>query len=70
MNILIPMITSAASLLGLQMDGMDMAVAQKWSNAKIIKYHDVGLHKSRELVVFGDYEGKADVTDSITVEFT
>jgi hypothetical protein len=70
MNILIPLIASAVSLLGLQMDGMDMAVAQKWSNAKVIKYHAVGLHKTREMVVFGDYEGKADVTDSITVEFT
>jgi hypothetical protein len=70
MNTLIPLITSAVSLLGLQMDGMDMAVAQKWTNAKVIKYHAVGVHKSRELVVFGDYEGKADVTDSITVEFT
>jgi hypothetical protein len=70
MNILIPMITSAAGLLGLQMDGMDMAVAQKWSNAKVIKYHAVGLLKSREGLVFGDYEGKADVTDTITVEFT
>jgi len=70
MNTLIPLITSAASLLGLQMDGMDMAVAQKWANAKVIKYHAVGLHKTREMVVFGDYEGKADVTDTITVEFT
>jgi hypothetical protein len=70
MNILIPLVTSAVSLLALQMDGMDMAVAEKWSNAKVIKYHAVGLHKSRELVVFGDYEGKADVTDTITVEFT
>jgi hypothetical protein len=70
MDTLIPLITSAMSLLGLQMNGMDMAVGQKWSNAKVIKYHAVGLHKSRELVVFGDYEGKADVTDTMTVEFT
>lgn len=70
MNTLIPLITSAVSLLGMQMDGMDMAVAQKWSNAKVIKYHAVATHKGRELVVFGDYEGKADVTDTITVEFT
>ena len=69
-NTLIPLIASAANLLGLQMNGMDMAVAQKWSNAKIIRYHAVGQHKGRELVVFGDYEGKADVTDSITVEYT
>ena len=70
MNTLIPLVASAVGLLGLQINGMDMAVAEKWSNAKVIKYHVVGLHKSRELVVFGDYEGKADVTDTITVEYT
>jgi hypothetical protein len=48
---------------------MDMAVAQKWSSAKVVKYRVEGLHKARVPVVFGDYEGKADVTDRITVEF-
>jgi hypothetical protein len=57
-------------LLGLQMNGVDMAVIQKWTDAKVIKYHAVAVHKGRESVVFGDYEGKADVTDSVTVEFT
>jgi hypothetical protein len=50
--------------------GMDMAVIEKWTHAKIIKYHAVGVHKGRESVVFGDYEGKADVLDTVTVEFT
>jgi hypothetical protein len=57
-------------LLGLQMGGMDMAVIQKWTDAKVIKYHAVAAHKGRESVVFGDYEGKADVADTVTVEFT
>lgn len=57
-------------LLGLQMGGMDMAVIQKWTDAKVIKYHAVAVHKGRESIVFGDYEGKADVADSVTVEFT
>lgn len=67
---LIPLAASAASLLGLQMNGMDMAVVQKWTNAKVIKYHAVALHQGREQVVFGDYEGKADVVDTVTVEFS
>ena len=29
-----------------------------------------GVHNGREAVVYGDYEGKADVFDRITVEFT
>src|SRR5882672_4163066 len=69
MNTLIPLAASAASLLGLQMCGVDMAVIQKWTNAKVIKYHAVAVHKGREQVVFGDYEGKADVADTLTVEF-
>jgi hypothetical protein len=48
---------------------MDMAVAQKWSSAKLVKYRAEGVHKARAAVVFGDYEGKADVLDRVTVEF-
>lgn len=70
MTLLFPLIASAAGLSGLQMGGMDMAIIEKWTNAKIIKYHAVGMHKGRESVVFGDYEGKADVVDTVTVEFT
>jgi hypothetical protein len=70
MNTLIPLVASAASLLGLQVGGMDMAAIEKWTNAKVIRYHAVAVHKAREQVVFGDYEGKADVADTVTVEFT
>jgi hypothetical protein len=49
---------------------MDMVVAQKWASAKVVKYRVEGVHSGRESVVFGDYEGKADVIDRITVEFT
>jgi hypothetical protein len=58
------------TLLALQFGGMDMAVAEKWGSAKIVKYHVEGVHNARTAVVFGDYEGKADVLDRITVEFT
>lgn len=48
---------------------MDMAVMQKWATAKKVKYRAEGVHKGRAPVVFGDYEGKADVLDRVTVEF-
>jgi len=50
--------------------GIDMAVAQKWAAAKVIQFHVEGVHKGRTAVVHGDYEGKADVVDRITVDFT
>ena len=63
-----------ASLLALQSaaqtGGMDMAVMQKWSSAKVVKYRVEGVHSARAPVVKGDYEGKADVTDRLTLEFT
>ena len=49
---------------------MDMEVAQKWAAAKVVKYRVEGLHKARAGVVFGDHEGKADVIDRMTVEFS
>jgi hypothetical protein len=57
------------TLLALQA-GMDMSVIEKWSTAKLIKYHVAGVHNARVTVVHGDYEGKADVIDRIVVEFT
>lgn len=53
-----------------QTGGMDMAVMQKWSSAKVVKYRVEGVHSARAPVVKGDYEGKADVIDRLTVEFT
>ena len=47
--------------------GMDMAVAEKWGKAKVVKYRAEGVYKARSMVVFGDYEGKADITDTLTV---
>ncbi len=67
---LLSSIASLVSLLALQAGGMDMAVAQKWAAAKVVKYRVEGVHNGREAVVYGDYEGKADVIDRITVEFT
>jgi len=48
----------------------DMATAQKWASAKVVKYRVEGVHKARVPVVHGDFEGKADVVDRIVVEFT
>lgn len=60
----------AAGLLYAQIPGMDMAVMQKWSNAKVIRFTVVGVHNARTLVVSGDHEGKGDVADKIVVEYT
>jgi hypothetical protein len=70
MNNLLPIVATLVSLLALQGGGMDMAVAEKWASARVVKYRVEGMHNAREAVVFGDYEGKADVIDRITVEFT
>src|SRR5450756_2401329 len=78
MRKLLSIVAALVSLLALQsgaMDmavaqNMDMAVAQKWASAKVVKYRVEGVHNGREAVVYGDYEGKADVIDRITVEFS
>jgi hypothetical protein len=69
MNFL-PLVGSVVGVLGLQVGGMDMAVIEKWSSARTVKYRAQGVHNARVAVVYGDYEGKADVIDRITVEFT
>lgn len=63
-------VVALVGLLGLQAGFMHLALAQKWSAAKVVSYRVEGVHNGREAVVFGDYEGKADVIDRITVEFT
>jgi hypothetical protein len=69
MNLLFSLVASLFSVFTMQA-GMDMAVAQKWQAAKVVKYHAEGVHNGRTMVVFGDYEGKADVLDKVTVDFT
>jgi hypothetical protein len=69
MNKLLPIAAVLAALLPLGAGAQDMAVAQKWAGAKVVKYRVEGVHKGRVPVVLGDYEGKADVTDRVTVEF-
>jgi hypothetical protein len=70
MSNLLPIAAVLAALLPLDAGAQDMAVAQKWAGAKVVKYRVEGVHKGRVPVVLGDYEGKADVTDRVTVEFT
>ena len=67
---MLPIAASLVTLLAKPSGGMDMALIQKWTDAKVIKYQAVAVHTGRESVVFGDYEGKADVVDRVTVEFT
>src|SRR5512140_1086767 len=66
----LPLVALAASLLALPSAAQDMALAQKWQSAKRVKYHVEGVHKARVSVVYGDYEGKADVLDRVDVEFS
>jgi hypothetical protein len=70
MSSFLPVASLLLTLPMMQYGGMDMAAAQKWASAKVVKYRVEGVHKARAPVVFGDYEGKGDVTDRITVEFT
>ncbi len=70
MRKLLPLATALASLLALPSGAQDMATAQKWTTAKVVRYRVEGAHNARVPVVFGDYEGKADVTDRVIVEFT
>jgi hypothetical protein len=69
MSMGVSVIASLSTLIALQA-GMDMAVLQKWSTAKLVKYRVEGVHNTRVSVVHGDYEGKADVLDRIVLEFT
>jgi hypothetical protein len=59
-----------AGFAALHAGAVDMAAMQKWSNVKVVRYRIEGEHNARVSVVFGDYEGKADVIDHLTVEFT
>ncbi len=68
LNMILVAAALSAGILPLQ-SGVDMALLQKWEDAKVIRYHVVGVHSARTMVVFGDYEGKADVTDRITLDF-
>ena len=74
MNTFARIVVVVAGLLPLQsggqMAGWDMAVAQKWADAKVVKYRAEGVHKQRVAVVKGSMEAKADVIDRLTVEFT
>jgi len=60
----------AGLLAALPSAAQDMALAQKWQSAKLVKYRVEGVHKARASVVYGDYEGKADVLDRVDLEFT
>jgi hypothetical protein len=59
-----------SGLTALHASSMDMAAMEKWGSAKVVKYRVQGVHNARISVVHGDYEGKADVIDGLTVEFT
>ncbi len=59
-----------AGFAAVHANAFDMAAMEKWGNAKVVSYRVEGQHSARTSVVYGDYEGKADVTDRVTLEFT
>jgi len=70
MNALSRLGLALAGLAAVHASAFDMAAMEKWGNAKVVKYLVEGEHNARTSVVYGDYEGKADVIDRVTVEFT
>jgi hypothetical protein len=70
MSSLLVTVVSLLSLLAPQYGGMDMEAVKKWDAAKVVQYRVEGVHNARATVVLGDYEGKADIFDRVTVEFT
>ena len=60
----------AAAVLVLPSHAQDMAVAEKWAKAKVIRYRVEGVHKARVPMVAGSFEARADVTDRVTIEYT
>ena len=61
MGKLLPIAAAPAEFLAPQagaqgMGGMDLAVAQKWAAAKVVRYRAEGVRNGRESDVFGDYE--------------
>lgn len=62
-------LTIASGSLFAQFGGVDMALLGKWQDARVIRYQIAAVHQARAQVVFGDYNGKADVIDKINAEF-
>lgn len=48
---------------------MDMALAQKWGAADLIRYHIVGVYQARTSIA-SDGSGQADITDGLVVDLT
>jgi hypothetical protein len=46
---------------------MDMALAQKWGAADLIRYHIVGVYQARTSIA-SDGSGQADITDGLIVD--
>lgn len=71
-NNLLAIVVALATLMPVTVrsqQGYDLAAAQKWATAKVVKYRVEGKHQARAPVVHGDYEGKGDVVDTVTLEF-
>lgn len=47
---------------------MDMAAITRWSSAKVVRYHIVGVYQAQTDVTFQDRSSKADVTDRVVLD--
>lgn len=63
------LLTFALQLVPAQAQVMDMEVMMRWTSAKVISYHIVGVYEGRTNVVGGsNWIGYADVTDRVEID--
>ena len=62
------------TLLGLVSPGLraqqqvDMDTIMRWSTAKVVSYHIVGVYTGSTSIAFDEPSGQADVTDRVTID--
>jgi hypothetical protein len=54
---------------GASAQGVDSAAMARWSRAKTVDYHVVGIYQAATPLVFGERSAMADVTDRVVFRF-
>jgi hypothetical protein len=49
--------------------GVDSAAMERWSRAKTVDYHVVGVYQAATSLVYGERSAVADVTDRVVLKF-
>lgn len=61
---------AASTVSALAQQGVDMAAVQRWSNAKVVRYHVEGVHQGWESIAPGqNASNQGDVADRLTIDF-